>query len=74
METLDLLFISVFLLILSCISNSYLVRKNNSRLKELEVKIDSLEGYFKFNPDGTLCKVSDLDIDCSAVDIHKPTE
>lgn len=32
------------------------------------------EGSFKFNPDGTVTKVSDLDINCSAVDIDKPTE
>jgi len=37
-------------------------------------QIDNLEGYFKFNPDGTLTKVSDLDIDCETVDINKPTK
>lgn len=49
-------------------------RISSKRLTEIEHRIDNLECYFKFNPDGTLSKVSDLDIDCSAVDINKPTE
>ena len=35
---------------------------------------DRFEGYYKFNPDGTVVKVSDLDIDCETVDINKPTK
>ena len=47
---------------------------SSKRLIELEHRIDNLEGYFKFNPDGTVTKVSDLDIDCETVDINKPTK
>lgn len=52
-------------------------RNLNKRVSLLERIIYdklNLEGYFKFNPDGTLSKVSDLDIDCETVDINKPTK
>lgn len=60
--------------VISSLFEIYRCNRLRSHILKLEDRIDEFEGYYKFNPDGTVCKVSDLDINCSAVDIDKPTE
>ena len=61
-----------------CILFRFDFRSLSQRVDELEDDVnlieDALEGYFEFLPDGTVRKVSDLCINCSAVDIDKPIE
>ena len=64
------LIVSVTSLVVDLLDNI----KLRKRFTKLEHRIDNLEGFFKFNPDGTVVKVSDLDIDCETVDINKPTK
>lgn len=65
-------------IVVLCILFKFDFRSLSQRVDELEDDMnnleDALEGYFEFLPDGTVRKVSDLFINCSAVDIDKPTE
>ena len=70
--------IASVVIVAACILFRFDFRSLSQRVDELEDDLnnleDGLEGYFEFLPDGTVRKVSDLCINCSAVDIDKPTE
>ena len=66
-------FIAAVSIVLICILFRFDFRALSNRVDDLEDDVlnieDALEGFFKFNEDGSICKLSDLGMSSLRVDI-----